>query len=238
MRLLKVQLCCWSVILVLGLFASSAAVAAPMTYAFDSGTFTIRVTRNDTGVTVIDPTEMNPFSINMDGSSVSFDPTTGTNGTVTSLILTSAGPTNINLDNAQGGVTTDSVTIANALMTNVTTGDRDMGNAFFLETVMSADVSGILADGMGTPFGPIPFSSDTSAASGTLIVSGNTVNLGVFGVNLATFPQFDPGMEFPPDLTVKADFVFVGTLVPEPGTAVLLGMGLLGLGGSRRNRTR
>ena len=46
--------------------------------------------------------------------------------------------------------------------------------------------------------------------------------LGIFGVNIATFRQVNnPG----PDIIVKADFTFIGTLVPEPGTALLLGLG-------------
>jgi hypothetical protein len=58
--------------------------------------------------------------------------------------------------------------------------------------------------------------------------------LGLFGINIATFEQInDPGA---PDLIVKADFTFVGTLVPEPGTALLLGLGLLGLGTTKRMR--
>ena len=65
------------------------------------------------------------------------------------------------------------------------------------------------------------------------IVSGDTISLGLVGVNLATFPQLaNPGA---PDIVVKADFTFIG-VVPEPGTALLLGLGLAGLAASRSRR--
>jgi len=162
MHMRNLQIYAWSVISILFLLTSSSAIAAPMIYSFDSGTVSLRVTRVDTGVSVIAPGDPDPFMIILDGSSVTFDPTTGTNGTILSLNLTATGPNDINLDAAQAGVTTEMVSILNAALTNTATGDRDGGNAFFIPTLMSADISGTLADGFSTGFGPIPVASNTS----------------------------------------------------------------------------
>lgn len=220
------------------LMMSSSSNAAPQTYSFDSGEVSIRVTRVDNGLSVIQPGDPDPFNILLDGSSVTFDPTLGTNGTILSLQLTAAGPIDISLDTTQSGITTEMLTIVNAVLASVGTGNRDLGNAFFIGTEMTADVSGTLADGFSSPFGPISFTSAPgSSASGTLFVSGNTLNLGISAVNLAIFSQVDLGGGTPPpDLFVKADFSFIGTLVPEPGTALLLGMGLIGLGCAERKK--
>jgi len=81
-------------------------------------------------------------------------------------------------------------------------------------------------------------SAGPDAAPGTLAVTGDQLILGLFGINIATFAQeaaMDP--ETAPLVNVKADFTFVGTLIPEPGTAILLGMGLMALGAARPTRT-
>jgi hypothetical protein len=112
------------------------------------------------------------------------------------------------------------------------TAARTAGNSFVLDTVMSADVSGVFPD--TSTFGPTFVGSNTSGATGSLFVTGDTLTLGIFGVNLAEFDQVANPDPNAPKLIVKADFNFIGTMIPEPGTALLLGLGLIGLGSVRR----
>ncbi|MBY0398722.1 PEP-CTERM sorting domain-containing protein [Myxococcota bacterium] len=206
---------------------ASVAGAAPITYGFSSGSVTLRAVLDGTATSVLAGPA--PAQILLGGTSVTFDPTAGAYGTLTGLLLVPT--TTINLDLDQNVVALDSVSIDNSSLTNQVgaTGVLNLFGQFNIATVMSGDVSGLLPGNIA--FGPQSASSLDSAASGLLGVSGDTLTLALTGVNIARFAQLaNPSG---PDVIVKADFTFVG-IVPEPGTAILIGLGLGGLAATRR----
>lgn len=208
------------------------AGAAPTTYSFSSGTVTLRAVLDGTNTSVLSgPT---PVNILLGGTSVTFDPTAGAFGTLTGMLLVPASTINLDLD--QTVVALDTVEIDNSSLTNQigSTGVLNVFGQFNIATVLSGDVSGFLPGGI--PFGPVPATSLDSSASGLLSVSGDTINLSLVGVNIARFAQL-AGPPGSPDVIVKADFTFVG-VVPEPGTTLLLGLGLGGLATIRRREVR
>lgn len=74
----------------------------------------------------------------------------------------------------------------------------------------------------------------TGSAVGQLGLSGDTLTIGLFGINIATFESLTtPGQL----INVKADFSFVGTVIPEPTTGILMGLGLAGLASLRHRET-
>jgi hypothetical protein len=89
-------------------------------------------------------------------------------------------------------------------------------------------VTGVLSIADSTLTNPpqvIPFNLVTNSTTGTLLVNSVTGNIALVGITIGVVPP-SGGETFP--LIIKGDFFFRG-MVPEPGTAVLLGAGLVGV---------
>lgn len=210
------------------LVVPALATAAPITYVFTSGTVTLRAILDDGTVTSVlsGPT---PVHVLLGGTSVTFDPAGGINGSLIDFELVPASLIHLDLDESLVGL--DTISVANARLVNDTSTQSFVSPAgdFFVNTIITADVSGFLPGGI--PFGPESVTSIDSAVTGNLGIAGDTITFNLSGINIARFAQLPgPG----PDVLVKADFTFIG-VIPEPGTALLLGLGLGALA-ARRGR--
>lgn len=205
----------------------SLATAAPITYNFTSGTVTLRAILDDGTVTSV-LSGPSPVSVLLGGTSVTFDPDGGINGSLIDFELVPASVLNLDLDEALVGL--DTISVLNARLVNDTSTQSFVSptGQFFVNTIITGDVSGFLPGGV--PFGPESVTSIDSEVTGSLGIAGDSITFNLTGINIARFAQLPgPG----PDVLVKADFTFVG-VVPEPGTALLIGLGLAGLASSRR----
>jgi len=203
--------------------------AAPITYNFTSGSVALLAILDDGAQTSV-LSGPSPVHLLLGGTYVAFDPDLGANGTITGLQLVPATTIHLDLDETLQGL--DSISVTNAQINHLVGGGSIVlpTNEFYIATEVTGDVSGFLPGGI--PFGPQSVSSIDSATYGDLSFSGNTVTLNIHGINIARFAQLPgPG----PDVIVKANFTFVG-VVPEPGTALLLGLGLGGLAVRRNGR--
>ncbi len=211
------------------LVGPGVASALPSDFLFSSGQMTLRAELDDANNTSIlfDP---DPAIIPLGGSFVRFDPNASANGTLIGFSLIPSGTIELDLD--ESVTTLDSISILSADFTEApgATADLNGFSQFTIDSLMSAEISGVLAN--GDPFGPAFLPSLESVASGSLFISGSQLELNMNGINLARFAQVGGG----PDVLIKADFQFLG-IVPEPGTALLLGLGLAGLA-ARSSRGR
>lgn len=78
-----------------------------------------------------------------------------------------------------------------------------------------------------------PFSFTNGVTTGTIFVDPVLGQLDLDGITLAQLDPDGPGGN--PPLVLKGDFSFSG-LTPEPGTALLVGLGLVSLAGARGRR--
>jgi len=215
----------WAALTSIFLICFCATTSSAVVYNFTSGTVQLRATLAGTTTSVLEGPV--PVEVILGGSFVDFNPTLGADGTVVGLELIPAGNFSLDLDQTLVGY--DMIEVSGAILENAlgATGAVSPLGSFNLDTVMSGTITGI-----GGPPPATFVSSTTSGAAGTLGISGDMLSLGIFGVNLAQFQSLTNPSDI---IEVKADFSFIG-VVPEPGTAVLLGLGLLGLSARGRDR--
>ena len=199
-------------------------IAASTTYNFTGGQVQITAVIQGTATSVLEP-GTSPVTVPLGGSFVDFNPLAGPNGSITGLELIPTGSFILDLDQTVAGF--DIIQISNAMLVENpgSTGPVSGLGSFAIDTILSGTVTGI-----GGPPPATPISSLQSGTSGFVGISGDTLTLGLFGINIATFQSLaTPGVF----VEVKADFTFIG-VVPEPTTALMLGLGLCGLAAGRR----
>ncbi len=203
---------------------ASVAGATPLTYVFSGGSAQVTA--------IYQSSTIGSATIALTGTQVTFD------SAVPSLpsFQFTAGPTPaIALSGILTGV---SITLSNVSVvpgtgyTNFSVTGPATPPGTYSYTVGPVAVSGLATLAGAITGGPSAFGFSNPALSGQIAING-TGQLQLNGITLGvlTLPAAGP---FPGgNVTLKADLVFAG-IVPEPGTAVLLGLGLCGLVLARR----
>jgi PEP-CTERM motif len=202
------------------LFAGSSASAVPITYFFTSGDVTLTATVAGSPVA-------GPVTIALDGVKVRVDEA-GLTLTLIDLSMGSSGSIAISPDYlGYNSINIDfaSLTASGGSLTLVDPGPP----AEYGYTIGPVMVAGQFDATNTNPFLNLTnqyFGFNNPSASGTIFVDGMTGELFLDGITLGSIDPDGPGGMDP--LVLKGDFTFTG-LVPEPGTALLLGLGLVGL---------
>lgn len=207
------------------LAAPQLAFALPQYYGFTAGSVTVTVTTGATTLLVAP-------GVPLTGTSITFDDQLALPElTDIQLAVNSAGP--FALSSPYAGFTT--VSVANVALSPAPgyTGPAVLqGPSNWSYVAGPVKVTGFLT-ASPPPTGPTFFNIVTPASSGTILINTTTGNISLLGVTIGVVPP-SGGEPFP--LVIMGDFFFRG-VVPEPGTAVLLGAGMLGLVAAGR-RTR
>ena len=220
----RLALLCYLTTLTALLFSPSIGTAA--TYFFTGGSVQLTAVIQGTTTSVLEP-GTSPVSVSLGGSFVDFDLLAGPYGTITGLELIPTGSFNLDLDQTVAGFDLIQISGASLVEDLGAIGVVSGGGSFAIDTIMSATIAGI-----GGPPPATFVSSLQSGSTGIMGVSGDTLTLGLFGINLATFQNLNNPGEL---IEIKADFSFIG-VVPEPTTATLLGLGLAGLNAAGRRK--
>lgn len=212
----------------LALAPPSLAGAVPITYFHDSGSVTLTATAGAT-------TLASGIDASLTGIQVTFDADAPA---VVDILLTMAPVGPITLLAPYAGYDTITIHSATLATTNAFVGTGvtllNAAVANYAYTVGPLAVFGAFSatNSAGPPPAPIvanSFAAITPSASGGITVNATNGDFTLLGVTIAQFPPPVNSTETD-NLVIKADFVFRGQPgVPEPTTAALLGLGLLGL---------
>jgi hypothetical protein len=206
--------------------AVSAARATPVTYSFTGGSAKVTATYNSG--TIANQT------IALTGTQVVFD-NAGT-GSLLSFQFDRAGSTGpLALTGILTGAFINLTNVSILPGTGYTNIANSGGPSTYNYTVGPVNATGSAQFTGTVSTGVLPFSQVNPTLGGQVQLSGpaqlslNGITLGI--LNLPASGAFPGGA-----VTLKADLVFTG--VPEPGTALLVGSGLLGIIASTRRRVR
>lgn len=204
---------------------AASAQAAPITYLFTSGSVTITGTVGGSPVA-------GPVTVALTGSAVQIDEPT----TLNYLLLSIGTSGSISIAPPYLGFTSINIDFASLSAFGGTLSVFDPGPpAGYNYSIGPVYVSGQFDAVNVNPFLSVtdqPFGFVNPSASGTLFVDTN-VALALDGITIGSIDPDGPGGMDP--LVLKGDFLFEG-VVPEPGTAILLALGLAGI--AVRNRRR
>jgi hypothetical protein len=214
-------------LLALGL--ASPAIAASINYSFTSGSATVTANRTSDQSVVVAPTV-----VPLDGVFVEFD---AAGLMLVDFAITAPMTGSISMVQAWGGF--DTFVIESA---SITPGGgysslfvSMIGPTTYSFLAGPVDVNGVYSafNSGGPP--PLPVSNVPVPFVGSSFLNGtidtDTMVLELLGITLASIPGAAFGET--DDLDVKADITWSGA-VPEPGTAMMLGMGLMLLSAQRR----
>jgi hypothetical protein len=226
---------------------ASGVQASPVTYNFTSGSVDIFATITGVGGNVLDEQD-----IPLNGQYIEFDDMTPE---LLDIVLTLAGPVNLSLTQAFNGFdtvtihsaslqpcapcTADNLAIVNFDGSMVTVLNVNVANFAYTAKHLQVAANISASNSAGPPPAPLvnaPFMTWNPTAAGTITLNATTNQLIMSGITIATIQDATNANRF---LSIKGDFTFEGNpAAPEPGSAVLLGVGLLGLLAAGRRISR
>lgn len=211
----------------LAVVLSAAPVAAsPVTYLFQSGSVSLYASTGGSPVGGPVGVSLTGVSVTVDEAALTLDTLTFTVGSTGSIPITYGAYTSFNLDSAL--VTGTGGTLA----LNDPGPPAEYG--FTITVDLSGQFDAVSATDPSPPsYTDAPFSIPGASGDGLIFIDPSIDELTLSQITIGAIDPDGPGGLAP--LLVKGDFIFVGA-VPEPGTALLLGAGLVTLVAGARRR--